>query len=111
MEPCGTPALAGNYSEVWPFNRTLWNLLLKKLLMRLNRESETPIDLSLNTNPWCQTLSKALEISKNIPQIACIRSQSNEELISWAIDNNCEMQESPGKKPEWPLVNNSFLWK
>ena len=70
MEPCGTPALTGNHSDVWPFSRTLWNLLLKKLSMRLNRESETPVDLSLNIGPWCQTLSKALDISKNTPQVS-----------------------------------------
>ena len=32
--------------------------------MRFNRESKTPTDFSLNISPWCQTLSKALDISK-----------------------------------------------
>ena len=39
MEPCGTLALTGNHSDVWPFDRTLWNLFYKKLSMRLSRES------------------------------------------------------------------------
>ena len=25
MEPCGTPALTGNHSNVWLFSRALWN--------------------------------------------------------------------------------------
>ena len=66
MEPCSTPALAGNHSDVWPFSSTLWNLLLKKRSIKCNsRESETPTDLSLNISPSCQTLSKALAISRN----------------------------------------------
>ena len=43
VEPCSSPNLISNYSGVWPFSRTLWNLLLKKLSMTLKRESETPI--------------------------------------------------------------------
>ena len=43
MELSGTPALTGNHSDVWPFSRTLWNLLLKKLLVKLNREFETQL--------------------------------------------------------------------
>ena len=54
---------------------------------------------------------KSLGISKNIPLTACVGSQSNEELIWWTIENNCEMEKSPDKKPDWHLVNNSFLWK
>ena len=51
MEPCVTPALKGNHSDAWPFDRTLSNLLLKKLSMKLKRESETPINLYLDINP------------------------------------------------------------
>ena len=66
MEPCGTPALTGNHSDAWPIHSTLWNLLLKKLSIRCNRESETLTDLiSLNISPSCQSLSKALDISRN----------------------------------------------
>ena len=66
MEPCGTPALTGNHSDVWTFSGTLWDILLKKLSMRLSRESETPVDLSLNISPWCQTLSKTLDLDLNL---------------------------------------------
>ena len=67
IEPCGTPALTGNYSDDWSFRRTLRNLLLIKLSVRLNRDYEAPIDLSLNISPWCQALSRALDIPKNSP--------------------------------------------
>ena len=36
---------------------------------------------------------KALKVSKNVLLTSCVRSQSYEELISWTIDNNSEMQE------------------
>ena len=25
IDPCGTPALTGNHSDVWPFKTTLWD--------------------------------------------------------------------------------------
>ena len=62
MEPCGTSSLAGKDSDVWPLSSSLWNLLLKKLSIRYNRESEPPTDLSLNRSPTCQSLSKALDL-------------------------------------------------
>ena len=48
MESCGTTDLTGNDSDDWPFSSTLWNVLLKKLSIRRNRESVTPTDLCLN---------------------------------------------------------------
>ena len=47
MESCGITALTGTHSDVRPFSSTLWNLLLKKLSIKRNRESATPTDLSL----------------------------------------------------------------
>lgn len=35
MQPCGTPALTGNHSDVWPFSSALWSI--KKLSIGLNR--------------------------------------------------------------------------
>ena len=61
--------------------------------------------------PSCQTLSKAIEISKNTPLTSLVGSQSKEELISLIIDSKFEMQESPGKNPDWQFVKNLFLWK
>ena len=46
MKPCGTLAITGNYSDVWSFTSTLWNLLLEKLSIRLNEESEASVDFS-----------------------------------------------------------------
>ena len=70
MKPCSTPDLNDNHSDVWPFSSPLWNLFLKKLLIGHNKESETPTDLSLNISSSCQTLSKALYISRNVPRVS-----------------------------------------
>ena len=70
MEPCGTPAVTGNHSDVWPFSSTFWNLLLEKLSIRRNRESETLTNLFLNISPLFQTLSKALDISRNTTRVS-----------------------------------------
>ena len=51
MEPCSTQALTGNHLVLWSLSSTLWDLLLKKLSIRRNRDSETPTDLSLNISP------------------------------------------------------------
>ena len=40
-----------------------------------------------------------------MPRVSCMGSESSEELILWTIDHNCQMQESPSKKPDWHLVN------
>ena len=73
MEPCGTPTLTGNHSDVWPLSSTLWNLLLKKLSIRHNRELETSDDLSLKISPSYQTLSKSLRHIKKYTTSSKIR--------------------------------------
>ena len=35
---------------------------------------------------------------------SCVRSQSNEESVIWRINDNSEMQESPGKKARLTLT-------
>ena len=35
MDPCGTPALTGNQFDDCPLSSTHWNLLLRKLLIRV----------------------------------------------------------------------------
>ena len=64
---------------------------------------------NLNEIPPCQTLSKALEISKNILLTSIVGSQSEEEFVLWAIDNNCETQETPGRNPNLYFFKTSFL--
>ena len=49
MKPCVIPVLTGNHSEIWSFDRPLWNPLLKKLWITLERESETPMILWRDT--------------------------------------------------------------
>ena len=70
IEPCGTPVSTDDHQlEHRPLSTTRWNLLLKKL-SRLRIFPEIPICSSLNSNPSCYTLSKALEISKKLAFIS-----------------------------------------
>ena len=48
-------------------------------------------------------MSKALEMSRKTPLTSILGSQSKDEFISWTTDNNCEIHESPGRKPDWHL--------
>ena len=59
-----------------------------------------PYVFYLNRIPSCHTLSKALEMSRKTPLTSIVGSQSKDELISCTIDNNCEIHESPGRKPD-----------
>ena len=68
LEPCGTPACLVSQSDVWPLSKTLWNLPLKKLLINWNKFPLTLFFFNLNNNPSCQTLSNALDMSRNIPR-------------------------------------------
>ena len=43
IDPCGTPALTANHSDVWPFKTTRSNLLSKKLQIRPNKSSQIPV--------------------------------------------------------------------
>ena len=42
IEPCRAPAWIVSQSDVWTLSRTLWNLLLKKLLINWNKFTLTP---------------------------------------------------------------------
>ena len=111
MEPCGTPALTGNHSDVWSLSSTLWNLILKEL-WRCNRESETPTDLGLNISPLCQTLSKALDISRNTPQVSRVGSA----LCNLCTNNKSWFtHKSLDWKPHWwndnSLLSSGYLYK
>ena len=50
--------------------------------------------------PSCQTLSKAFEISKKAPLTSTEGLQAKDLHILCAVEGSCEMQESPGKKPD-----------
>ena len=64
IEPWGTRANISFQFEVWLLSTTLWNLFDKKLFIRVKGGPFIPYDLSLNNNPSCQTLSKALHMSR-----------------------------------------------
>ena len=68
MKPCNTPALNNNHLDVWPFSSPLWNLLLKKLSIGRNKESETQTDLSLKISPSCQTPYTFQEIQQEFQE-------------------------------------------
>ena len=54
-------------------------------------------------------MSKALEMSRKTPLTSIDGSQSKGEFISWTIDNNCEINESPGRKPGLAFCKNMIL--
>ena len=58
-----------------------------------------PYAFHLNKIPSCHTLSKALEMSIKTPLTSTVGSQSKDEFISRTIGSNCEIHESPGRKP------------
>lgn len=64
---------------------------------------------SLYKSPLCDTLSKVLQISKNTCLTSTVGSQSNDELVSLTKDNHCETQVLTSKKPDWHMINSSFL--
>ena len=45
-------------------------------------------------------LVKNLEMSRKTLLTTIVGSQSKDELISCTIDNNCEIHELPGRKPD-----------
>ena len=42
----GKPGSTANQSDIWPFNKTLWNLLFRKFLMSFNKSPDTPDDFN-----------------------------------------------------------------
>ena len=64
IDPWGTPALTGYPCEDFPFRITSSHLLLTKEDIWLNIWPEIPYDLSLWWRSACQTLLKALDISR-----------------------------------------------
>ena len=65
MEPWGTPASILAQGEACPFKTTLCFLKLRKLVIIFKILSDIPFSFNLNIRPLCQTLSNALDISKN----------------------------------------------
>ena len=60
-------------------------------------------------SPSCHTLSKALDISRNIPLISLGGLQSKDAKISWTI-SNWYSHESEGRKPDWLSQRRQFFW-
>ena len=79
--------------------------------MRSRSLPETPFDFSLKMRPSCQTLSNALEISKNIARVSLDGYLSNALCISLVIERSWLIVESPGRKPDCFGVRRLFLFK
>ena len=75
-----------SHVETCPFNKTLWSLSDRKSFNRDNKEPVIPYDCNLNINPSCQTLSKALEISRKTTLVSSGGLASKPLKISWVID-------------------------
>ena len=65
--------------------------------MRSRSLPETPFDFSLKMRPSGQTLSNALEISKNIARVSLDGYLSNVLCISLMIERSWLIVESPGR--------------
>ena len=61
--------------------------------------------------PSCQTLSKALEMSRKTPLTSAVGLLSKAVYISCIIDSNWTIHESPGRKPGWDGVKSLLLRK
>ena len=64
-----------------------------------SKSSEIPFCLSLNIILSCQTLSKALDVSKKA--LLTLNSSSKDKEISWVFDRSWLIREAPGLKPDW----------
>ena len=95
----GTPALTSAQDEHWTFKTTLCFRLRRKSC-KMFISPVIPFWHSLKTRPLCHTLSKAFEISRNIPLTSS--PLSNAFKISWLIERRSWlMQESPDLNPHW----------
>ena len=65
MEHSGVPALTSAQEEVCPLRTALCFLFLKKFDNRFKRFPKTAFCFSLKIRPSCDTLSKALDMSRN----------------------------------------------
>ena len=79
--------------------------------MRSRSLPETPFGFSVKMRPSCQTLSNALEISKNIARVSLSGYLSNALCISLVIERSWLIVESPGRKPDCFGVKRLFLFR
>ena len=66
MESWSTPAPMLDQGETCPFKKTRCFLKVRKSVIIFKILSDMPFCFNLNIRPLCQTLSNALDISKNI---------------------------------------------
>ena len=64
----GTPTLTSAHEEDWLFETNLCFLFFRNAFIKLRSLPDAPFCLNLKIRASCQTLSKALEISKKTPR-------------------------------------------
>ena len=109
MESKKSPALTSSLEDVCPSNTNLCFLFLTKLNSRLKRLRDMSFCFILKIIPLCHTLPKALDMSRNTPQIS--KLSSNDWHILSVIEESWLTQESPGLKPVWCQEIRSFSIK
>ena len=73
--PCETLAFTDNWEEVPPSITTDCDLQDKKLAIQLYKHPEIPNDFNLTNKTLCQTLSKALLISRGTATTSLLASR------------------------------------
>ena len=69
----------------------------------MSSESNSPstaYDFNLKMRPSCQTLSNALEMSRKTPLTSTVGLLAKAVCISFIIDSNWAILESPVRKPD-----------
>ena len=99
-DPCGTPASIFFKEELRPFRTTFWFRFFSVVFQDIINFPSTSYVFNLKISPSCQTLLKALEICRNTPFLSSGGLQSNDLWTFWVINSSCEIQESPGIKPD-----------
>ena len=106
MDSYGTPARVSTQYEQWPFKTTFCFLSLRKPCKIFIISLQIPFWRRLKISPSCNTLSKALEIPKTIPQT--LRPISRALNISWLIEGCWLMQKFLGLNPDWFAAKRLF---
>ena len=94
MDLCGAPAGISTRDEHLPFKTTFCFRSLGKSSKILIISPQILLCCSLKISPSCHTLSKALEMSRNISKTSSCISKTLK--ILWLIERSWLMQESPG---------------
>ena len=88
---------------------TLCFLYFRNFSKVFSKLPATPFWFDLKITSLCQTLSKALDMSRKTPLTSI--PLSKDWYISWVIENSWLIHKCPALKPDWLEEINSFLLK